>query len=79
MWVWLHKFASPPHFYRLAGQLVPWFGWSAFVLIVTALYGGLVLAPPDSSAGTHGGLVAGRRYARRTVWERRIDSSASPE
>ena len=51
MWVWLHKFASPPHFYRLAGQLVPWFGWSAFVLIVAALYGGLVLAPPDYQQG----------------------------
>ena len=51
MWIWLHKFASPPHFYRLAGKLVPWFGWSAFLLIVTALYGGLVLAPPDYQQG----------------------------
>ena len=51
MWVWLHKFASPPHFYRLAGQLAPWFGWSAFVLIVAGLYGGLVLAPPDYQQG----------------------------
>jgi heme exporter protein C len=51
MWSWLHKFASPPHFYRLAGKLVPWFGWSAFLLIVTALYGGLVLAPPDYQQG----------------------------
>ena len=51
MWIWLHKFGSPPHFYRLAGKLVPWFGWSAFLLIVTALYGGLVLAPPDYQQG----------------------------
>jgi heme exporter protein C len=51
MWTWLHKFASPPHFYRLAGKLVPWFGWSALVLIVAALYGGLVLAPPDYQQG----------------------------
>jgi heme exporter protein C len=51
MWIWLHKFASPPHFYRLAGKLVPWFGWSAFVLIVAALFGGLVLAPPDYQQG----------------------------
>ena len=51
MWSWLHKFASPPHFYRLAGELVPWFGWSALVLIVAALYGGLVLAPPDYQQG----------------------------
>ncbi|HZF27257.1 MAG TPA: heme ABC transporter permease [Steroidobacteraceae bacterium] len=51
MWTWLHKFASPPHFYRLAGQLAPWFGWTAFILIVGALYGGLVLAPPDYQQG----------------------------
>ncbi len=30
---------------------MPWFGWSAFVLIVAALYGGLVLAPPDYQQG----------------------------
>ncbi len=51
MWVWLHKFASPPHFYRLAGQLVPWFGWSAFVLIVTALLAGLALSSRRRSKG----------------------------
>jgi heme exporter protein C len=51
MWTWFHKLASPPHFYRLAGLLAPWFGWSAFVLIVGALYGGLVLAPPDYQQG----------------------------
>lgn len=51
MWTWFHKFASPPHFYRLAGQLTPWFGWTALILIVGALYGGLVLAPPDYQQG----------------------------
>lgn len=51
MWTWFHKFASPPHFYRLAGKLTPWFGWSALILIVTALYGGLVLAPADYQQG----------------------------
>jgi heme exporter protein C len=51
MWTWFHKLASPPHFYRLAGLLAPWFGWSAFILIVGALYGGLVLAPPDYQQG----------------------------
>ncbi len=50
-WTWLHKFASPPHAYRLAGQLTPWFGWPAFLLIVTGLYGGLVLAPADYQQG----------------------------
>ncbi len=47
MMTFFHKLASPPHFYRLAGKLTPWFGWSAAVLIFAGLYGGLVLAPPD--------------------------------
>ncbi|HSD74999.1 MAG TPA: heme ABC transporter permease [Steroidobacteraceae bacterium] len=51
MWTWFHKLASPPHFYRVAATLTPWFGWPALVLIVTALYGGLVLAPPDYQQG----------------------------
>lgn len=51
MWTWFHKLASPPHFYRVAGALTPWFAWPAFALIVAALYGGLVLAPPDYQQG----------------------------
>jgi heme exporter protein C len=51
MWTWLHKLASPPHFYRLAGTLAPWFGWIAGALIVAGLYGGLVLAPADYQQG----------------------------
>ena len=51
MWTWFHKLASPPHFYRIAGKLTPWFGWSALLLIVGALYGGLVLAPADYQQG----------------------------
>ncbi len=51
MWNWFHKLASPPHFYRTAGALIPWFGWPALVLIAVALYGGLVLAPPDYQQG----------------------------
>ncbi len=50
-WTWLHKFASPPHAYRIAGRLAPWFGWPAFLLISAGLYGGLVLAPPDYQQG----------------------------
>ncbi len=50
-WTWFHKLASPPHFYRLAGRLTPWFAWPAFLLIVAGLYGGLVLAPPDYQQG----------------------------
>jgi len=51
MWQWLHKLASPPHFYRMAGKLMPWFAWPATLLIVAGLYGGLVLAPPDYQQG----------------------------
>ena len=50
-WTWLHKLASPPHAYRIAGNAIPWLGWPAFLLIVTGLYGGLVLAPPDYQQG----------------------------
>ena len=50
-WTWFHKLASPPHFYRIAGRLIPWFGVPAGLLIVAALYGGLVLAPPDYQQG----------------------------
>jgi heme exporter protein C len=51
MWTWFHKLASPPHAYRTAGKLKPWFEWPALVIIVAAAYGGLVLAPPDYQQG----------------------------
>ena len=50
-WAWFHRFGSPPHVYRLAGLLTPWFAWPAGLAIVAALYGGLVLAPPDYQQG----------------------------
>jgi heme exporter protein C len=46
-WAWLHRFGSPPYFYRVAGKLAPWCGWSALVLVLVSLYGGLVSAPVD--------------------------------
>jgi len=48
---WFHKLASPPHAYRIAGRLLPWFAWPAGLLIAVGLYGGLVLAPPDYQLG----------------------------
>jgi heme exporter protein C len=51
MWTWFHKLASPPHFYRMAGLLRPWFFWPAVILTVIGTYGGLVLAPPDYQMG----------------------------
>ena len=50
-WTWFHRFASPPHIYRVAGTLTPWFAWPADLLIVSALYAGLFLAPPDYQQG----------------------------
>ena len=51
MWTWFHKFASPPHAYRLLGNLAPWFGWPALALILLAAWWGLVKAPADYQQG----------------------------
>jgi heme exporter protein C len=50
-WAWFHRLASPPHVYALATRLTPWFAWPAAALLLTGLYGGLVLAPPDYQQG----------------------------
>lgn len=47
----LHRMASPPHFYAITGRLMPWL-WAFFaVLLLSGLYGGLFLAPPDYQQG----------------------------
>ena len=46
-WLWFHKLGSPPHAYRIAGLFRPWLLAGAVALISIALYGGLILAPPD--------------------------------
>ena len=51
MWAFLHRFASPPHFYRLSGLIAPWLGWICLGLMVAGLYGGLLAAPPDYQQG----------------------------
>ena len=51
VYLWYHKMSSPPHFYRIAGALSPWFGWIALLAIAIATYGGLVLAPADHLQG----------------------------
>jgi heme exporter protein C len=51
MFLWFHKFGSPPHFYRIAGKWIPWLTGIFLALLVTGLYGGLVLAPPDYQQG----------------------------
>lgn len=47
MWEFIHKFGSPPHFWRLSEGMIPWFGWIALVLIAVGTVGGLWIAPPD--------------------------------
>ncbi len=51
MFVWFHKLASPPFFYRFAEKLAPWLGWASLLVIIAGLYGGLWLAPPDYQQG----------------------------
>ena len=50
-WAFAHRFASPPHFYRLAGVLLPWVAWGFALFLVSGLYLGLVVAPPDYQQG----------------------------
>ena len=50
-WAWLHRYASPPHFYRTAGRMIPWFSWLAAITGAAGLIGGLGLAPPDYQQG----------------------------
>jgi len=51
MWTWFHKLGSPPHFYRIAGKLAPWFGALALIALVVGTFKGLVLAPADYQQG----------------------------
>ena len=50
-WAWLHRYGSPPHFYRTAGRLIPWFSWLAALTGAAGVIGGLGLAPPDYQQG----------------------------
>ncbi len=47
----MHKYASPKHFYALAGRLIPWFAGITGVLLAVGLYLGLFVAPPDYQQG----------------------------
>jgi len=51
MWKFLHKLASPPHFYRLAKILIPWFAIPGFLLIAYGTFAGLFIAPPEAYQG----------------------------
>ena len=47
----LLRFASPQHFYPLAGRLAPWFAAIAVVLTVIGLWLGFFVAPTDATQG----------------------------
>lgn len=51
MWKFIHKLASPPHFYSLAPKLVPWLTVPGLLLVAYGVYAGLFLAPPDYQQG----------------------------
>ncbi len=50
-WTWFHKLSSPPHFYRIAGKMLPWLAIPSALLIVGGVYGVLVAAPEDYQQG----------------------------
>ncbi len=51
MWKFIHKLASPPHFYRFSGKIIPWFAGIGVLLVVYGTYAGLFLAPADYQQG----------------------------
>ena len=55
MWNYLyrlfHRFASPPHVYRLAGRLSPWLAIPGLLLILYGTWKGLFVAPIDYQQG----------------------------
>jgi heme exporter protein C len=51
MWKFIHKLASPPHFYSLAPKLVPWLTVPGVLLVAYGVYAGLFLAPTDYQQG----------------------------
>ncbi len=50
-WRWFHGFGSPARFDRFAQKALPWFSWSAGILLLVGLVGGLVYAPADYQQG----------------------------
>ena len=51
IWLFFHKLASPKHFYRISGALIPWLAAITAILILAGLYLGLFVAPPDYQQG----------------------------
>ena len=51
MWNFLHRLASPPHFYDLSAKMIPWFVVPGLALIAYGTYAGLFMAPSDYQQG----------------------------
>lgn len=51
IWLFFHKLASPKHFYRISGLLIPGLTGIAALLLLAGLYLGLFVAPPDYQQG----------------------------
>ncbi len=51
MWKFFHKLASPPHFYRIAKNMIPWFAVPGFLLVAYGTFAGLFVAPADYQQG----------------------------
>jgi len=51
MWTWFHKLASPPHFYALSANIIPWFAVPGIALVAYGTYAGLFAAPSDYQQG----------------------------
>ena len=51
MWKFLHKLASPPHFYALSERMIPWFAMPGLILIAYGTFAGLFVASIDDQQG----------------------------
>ncbi len=51
MWKFLHRLASPPHFYHIAAGMIPWFALPGLLLIAYGAFAGLFVAPADYQQG----------------------------
>jgi heme exporter protein C len=51
MWKFIHKLASPPHFYRIAPAFIRWLAVPGLLLIAYGAFAGLFLAPMDYQQG----------------------------
>ncbi len=51
MWKFIHKMASPPHFYGLAKRMIPWLVVPGLAAVAYATYAGLFVAPTDYKQG----------------------------